>query len=235
MTDAPVAVAMPEASEDLAVPEALEPASATNPGVTPTDEAADSQAAAPSADEATSPSAGAPTPVDDAEPRNGRLATEEAPSPSSEPPAPTSTLGAYSTAAADLARFATVGMVNTAIFAGLLTATWFISDGWRYRASASWALAYALDIVITYTNHRLFTFRRATIDYRSGLWKTMLVYGSSLLWSTATIWMLTEPGPLSYPQASFMLFGATGLYNFYLIRRWAFALGPLTERHPELA
>ena len=88
-----------------------------------------------------------------------------------------------------------------------------------FREASAWALSYSLTSVLAHYLHFRITFEPRR-NYRSSLWRTLLVYGSSMVLSTLTDHMLAEQ--MHHRVAWFVNMGAFGLLNFFVLRYYAY-------------
>lgn len=116
-------------------------------------------------------------------------------------------------------RFASVGLVTTSICWVLyeLLFAWNLSP--EFREASSWAISYALTSVLAHALHYRLTFDPER-SYWPSLWRTMLIYGTSLVLSTITDHWLAQQMP--HRLAWVLNMGAFGLINFFLLRYYAY-------------
>lgn len=129
---------------------------------------------------------------------------------------------------AEVLRFFVSGSAGSALFYGLYELLHFLGFGGAHAAPASWALGYLVSSFFTHRFHRTFTFRWPT-DYWRSLRRTYVVYGSSLVATTALDWFLADRLGLHHRLAWILTLLAGGIANYLALRTWAFNTVPGTE------
>ena len=120
-------------------------------------------------------------------------------------------------------RFFAVGMFTTAVCWILYEALYALDLSDSFRESTSWAISYALTSVLAHYLHFRLTFEpRRT--YWPSLWRTLLVYGCSLVLSTVADHFLAQQ--MHHRIAWILNMGFFGLLNFFLLRYYAYFEDP---------
>ena len=122
-------------------------------------------------------------------------------------------------------RFASVGFLTSAICWLLYEALFAWNPLPEFREAAAWAISYGLTSVLAHYLHYRLTFD-PNRSYWPSLWRTMIIYGSSLIASTFTDHWLAQQMP--HRVAWIINMGSFGLINFFLLRYYAY-LEPLSD------
>ena len=120
--------------------------------------------------------------------------------------------------AGQLARFAAVGVSNTALSWGLFALA--LKLGVWYPVAS--ALAFAAGAANGYTLNRIWTFRAGAFR-ASGLLRYTIVQAIGLVTNVALVVALVEWLALAHLAAQAVAIGIVALLTFALNRRWAFA------------
>jgi putative flippase GtrA len=116
-------------------------------------------------------------------------------------------------------RFASVGLVTTTICWVLYEILFAWNLVPNFREAFAWAVSYALTSILAHYLHYRVTFDPER-SYWPSLWRTLIIYGTSLVVSTFTDHWLAQQMP--HRLAWLLNMAAFGLINFFLLRYYAY-------------
>ena len=116
-------------------------------------------------------------------------------------------------------RFYAVGFFTSAICWVLYEGLYLLHISESFREATAWAVSYSLTSVLAHYLHFRLTFesRRA---YWPSMWRTLLVYGTSMVCSSITDHLLVEH--MHHRLAWAVNMSAFGLINFFVLRYYAY-------------
>ncbi|KAJ9464357.1 hypothetical protein DIPPA_15989 [Diplonema papillatum] len=89
-----------------------------------------------------------------------------------------------------------------------------------YRATLSWAVAYAISVVWQHTLHAMFVFGGfGPTGYCKSLFSMYIAYSGSILFSPVINWTLVEYGKLDHDHAWILTLMITGIVNYIVLSR----------------
>jgi len=116
-------------------------------------------------------------------------------------------------------RFYAVGFFTSAICWLLYEGLYMMHISQSFREAASWAVSYSLTSVLAHYLHYRITFDSRR-NYWPSLWRTLLVYGTSMVCSSITDHLLVAY--MHHRLAWAVNMSGFGLLNFFLLRYYSY-------------
>ena len=116
-------------------------------------------------------------------------------------------------------RFYAVGFFTSAICWLLYEGLYRLHISESFREAAAWAVSYSLTSVLAHYLHFRLTFDSRR-PYWPSMWRTLLVYGTSMVCSSITDHLLVEH--MHHRLAWAVNMSGFGLINFFVLRYYAY-------------
>lgn len=133
-----------------------------------------------------------------------------------------------------LVKFNLVGFINSLSFWCLYELLFYLHLSLEYRVESAWAIAYATTSILAHFLHFKITFEPDR-NYLASMWRTLMVYGSTLVLSTVCEHILVSDYNIHHRLAWIMNTVVFGLLNFMALRYFTFKDHKLSSARSEIA